>query len=67
MRAVASRELDDLVLQVKGPVYARAVLDARGENAYRRGHIPGSLPIDWRDWVVESPGFLAGLFENRRV
>jgi thiosulfate/3-mercaptopyruvate sulfurtransferase len=36
-----------------------SVLDARGEKAFREGHVSGSLPVDWKDWTLEKPGFLS--------
>jgi thiosulfate/3-mercaptopyruvate sulfurtransferase len=36
-----------------------SVLDARGEKAFREAHVPGSLPVDWRDWTLEKPGFVS--------
>lgn len=36
------------------------VLDARDEKEFRAGHVPGSRPVDWRDWTLERPG-LVGL------
>ncbi len=38
------------------------VLDARGLTAYQHSHVPGSFPIDWREWTLEKPGALGLVF-----
>jgi thiosulfate/3-mercaptopyruvate sulfurtransferase len=38
------------------------VLDARPSGNFEAGHIPGSLPIDWRDFSESRPGVASYLF-----
>ena len=38
------------------------ILDARERAAFEAGHIPGSRPIDWRDFTLEKPGAWNALF-----
>ena len=33
------------------------IIDARGEKAYKKGHIPGALPVSWKQLSDMSPEF----------
>jgi thiosulfate/3-mercaptopyruvate sulfurtransferase len=38
------------------------ILDARGSHAFRMGHIPGSLHVDWKDWNQERADIINAWF-----
>jgi thiosulfate/3-mercaptopyruvate sulfurtransferase len=35
-----------------------SVLDARERKAFEKGHVPGALPMDWREYTLEKPGLV---------
>jgi thiosulfate/3-mercaptopyruvate sulfurtransferase len=39
-----------------------SVIDARGRQAFEKGHLPGSQRMDWKDWTEEKPGVVGYLF-----
>lgn len=39
-----------------------SVLDARDAGTFRKGHLPGSRRVDWRDFSEQRPGALTLLF-----
>lgn len=41
---------------------AVTVLDAREAKAFRKGHLPGALRVDWRDFTAQRPGAVTLLF-----
>jgi thiosulfate/3-mercaptopyruvate sulfurtransferase len=48
--------------QLAAKIEQVSILDARGLDAFAQGNIPGSQPVDWRDWTLEYPGFINFLF-----
>lgn len=43
------------------------VLEARELLDFRRGHIPGSLRVDWKDWTEQRPSFWNSLFGSSKL
>ena len=41
-----------------------SIIDARETGEFEKGHIPGSRPMKWRDWTLQSPGLVGYLFGN---
>lgn len=55
VRLIGADELERLIGQV-------SVLDAREEKVFLKGHLPGSVSVDWRDYTLEKPGAWNALF-----